>query len=188
MRKNRNKLFIILFCILIISCFIFYFGIKPQGFLAKSIVGHIMSVLINLNEIQIQIDETLIKKDVTVIWSAFTGSNTNEFKYSNRKIFEKNKEKSIPSVYGINNFSICYQNVFIGDFYHFKENNWNYHMYKINLFKQNKIIKLKAEIFGQDANIKLNNIFKRCKKNQKNKISCNSLQEIKSQCSKHSKE
>lgn len=143
--KARKKMNLFLCIFLSVLIIMFYFFFRPGGLLASTEFGHLVSLIINLNSIEIEAID-LEKSKVQVYWDT----------YKNKSVLLINKGEiinNVKSCYGGNLFTIVYDGVKIAEKMQMKFNNWHYHKYIFNLYRINDQIKVEFKIIGTDNHI-----------------------------------
>ena len=123
--KSRINSFIkyfLIFIILVIFFFIYVLISDVKFLFSKTEIGHLFSYIVNMNDFKFYISEK--QKKWEVLWN-------DEVIYLNGKINRVNVNKS-RYTYGNNRFIIKINNQ-EKEYKFFKENNWDYHKFKINI-------------------------------------------------------
>lgn len=117
--------------------------IQPGGSIAKTEIGHIVSMFVNLNTVDVKIEE-INENDIEIFWKdEFNGKIAI---YKDGKLINK-----IPMRYGGNTFIVYYKGKILKEYLQFKTNWWHYHKYQFKINKENKIPKCRINIIGPDV-------------------------------------
>jgi hypothetical protein len=116
-------------------------SLAPGGYLAGTELGHLVSLVVDLNSIRVEALDGLDASKLDVYWSDLTESQSKGIRREPRstRVFHAGKpDQPIPKEYGTNNFNLVYDGVSIlKDWDQFKFGNWHYHSYNIKLYRSN---------------------------------------------------
>lgn len=122
-KENSIKYILTIFCFILIFIFVFV-GTDLKFLFKNTEIGHVFSYVINLNDFDFSISEDQ-KKSCSIEW------NENVI-YKNGKINQKNINDA-RYLYGENCIKIYTEN-FTKIYYFYKYNNWDYYIFKINVY------------------------------------------------------
>lgn len=133
MRKKSGfkKISFLAIILLIIFCgIIFIISTDVKYSFSKSELGHIFSIVLNLNDFEINVLSSE-KNNYKIFWNEIVI-------YENGKIIRKNFNDA-RYIYGDNEI-VVKSNGFYKQFDFYKFNNWEYHKFKINIYDNDALL------------------------------------------------
>ena len=99
----------------------------------------------NPNHVVVQVSSNIDLRKVKVIWFS-------EGIDSPKVIFNKGKETGVRyKEYGVNKFKVYYDDTLVGEFGHFKTNNWHGNQYEVRINKKKEAFEFFFQIEGPDS-------------------------------------
>lgn len=117
---------------------------NPASMLAKSELGHVASLLFDMNRFTVDVGPGLDAENVHIVWNADT------VVVGGRPV---SVGRSIRHRYGVNAFSVVYGDSVVSVYCQDKYNNWHYHGYAFVLDKADGRITTTFRILGADQQL-----------------------------------
>ena len=140
--RKIYKLLLLVFLLLFVIIFSIPRLITPESGLAESEWGHLFSYFFNLNDFEVNIDKSIEKEDIKIMWD-------------NHVIYDKGRIHPIPRKlyyqYRSVVFDVFYKDEPIYQYSFHKCNNWYFYKHVFNIKKIDSEVEVEVKITGSTA-------------------------------------